>query len=208
MRLYGEPGWGSAIIEAQLDWYGLDYEFVKVGDLFRDPEAQARVSGLNPVVQVPTLEMPDKSVLTESAAITLLLSEMTGDDSLVPMPGSDARAAFLRWLVFIVANVYPTYTYADHPPRFVESEEAQQAFRKAVDEYAIKLYGILEENAGGKWFLGERFSALDIYICVMSRWRPGREWFAETAPNLSAAIAATESIDKLKPVWERNVLGQ
>jgi hypothetical protein len=29
------------------------------------------------------------------------------------------RAKFLRWLVFIVANIYPTFTYADDPSRFV-----------------------------------------------------------------------------------------
>ena len=32
MRLYGEPGWGSLIVEAQLDWYRLDYAFERVGD--------------------------------------------------------------------------------------------------------------------------------------------------------------------------------
>jgi GST-like protein len=33
MKLYGEPGWGSAIVEAQLDWYDLPYEFDSVGNI-------------------------------------------------------------------------------------------------------------------------------------------------------------------------------
>src|SRR5262245_4684758 len=35
MRLFGEPGWGSSVVEAQLDWYGLPYDFERVGDLFK-----------------------------------------------------------------------------------------------------------------------------------------------------------------------------
>ncbi len=34
-KLFGEPGWGSALIEAQLEWYQLPFEFESVGDLFR-----------------------------------------------------------------------------------------------------------------------------------------------------------------------------
>ena len=33
--LYGTRGWGSALIEAQLDFYGLDYRFETAGDLFK-----------------------------------------------------------------------------------------------------------------------------------------------------------------------------
>ncbi|HSN51759.1 MAG TPA: glutathione S-transferase, partial [Woeseiaceae bacterium] len=135
MALYGKRGWGSVLIEAQLDWYGLDYEFHEVGDLFRSAEARQRLAEINPIAQVPTLVMPDGTVMTESAAITLYLAELTGDDSLVPAPGSSERRAFLRWLMFIVANIYPTYTYGDDPSRFVSGREAQDDFRRHVDDY-------------------------------------------------------------------------
>jgi GST-like protein len=143
-------------------------------------------------------------VLTESAAITLHLAESTGEDSLVPEPGSEERGAFLRWLVFVVANVYPTFTYADDPARFVSGKDEQQNFRNTVDEYAKRLYGVLEDHAREPWFLGRRFSALDIYLCTLTHWRPGREWFAEQAPKLSASATATDVLEKLKPVWQRN----
>lgn len=204
MKLYGEPGWGSAIVEAQLEWYGLDYEFESVGDLFRSQESRDRLLAINPITQVPTLVLEDGTVMTESAAITLLLAEMAGDDSLVPKPGSPERAGFLRWLVFIVANVYPTFTYADDPSRFVSVKEAQDAFRHNVDRYAMKLYRVLQDHAGEPWFLGPRFSALDIYLCTLTHWRPGRGWFAENAPKLSASATATEVLEKLQPTWKRN----
>ena len=207
MRLFGEPGWGSAIVEAQLDWYGLPYDFERVGDLFKSAESRQRLSAVNPLAQIPTLVLADGTVLTESAAITLHLAELTGSDSLVPSAGDAARVPFLRWLVFLVANVYPTYTYGDEPARFVDGAEAAQSFRSHVDAYAKKLYSQLESAAGAPWFLGERFSALDIYICVMTRWRPKREWFATITPNLAAIAARTEQVPQLTACWSRNHLG-
>ena len=206
MRLFGEPGWGSAIVEAQLDWYGLPYDFERVGDLFKSAESRQRLSAVNPLAQIPTLVLADGAVLTESAAITLHLAELTGQDSLVPKVGDAARLPFLRWLVFLVANVYPTYTYGDEPSRFVDGAEAAQSFRSYVDAYAKKLYSQLESAAASPWFLGERFSALDIYICVMTRWRPKREWFATNTPNLAAIAARAEQVPQLVACWGRNQL--
>ena len=204
MRLFGEPGWGSAIVEAQLDWYGLDYDFERVGDLFKSAASRERLAAVNPLAQIPTLVLADGGVLTESAAITLHLADATGLDSLVPRAGDAQRPAFLRWLVFLVANVYPTYTYADDPSRFVDGDEARAMFRSRVDDYAKRLYLQLDAVAGAPWLLGERFSALDIYVCAMSRWRPRRPWFAANAPKLAAIAARTEGVPALTAVWARN----
>ena len=84
MKLYGEPGWGSVLTEAQLDWYGIDYEFERVGDLFKSPGSRQKVSEINPIAQIPTLVMADGTVMTESAAITLHLAEVTGYESRGP----------------------------------------------------------------------------------------------------------------------------
>jgi GST-like protein len=204
MKLYGEPGWGSAIVEAQLVWYGLDYDFERVGDLFKSQRSREELSAVNPLAQIPTLVMTDGAVMTESAAITLHLADLTGKDTLVPGPQSRERPAFLRWLIFFVANVYPTYTYADDPARFVADADAQANFRTAVHDYAKKMYGVLEGEARAPWFLGERFSALDIYVCTMSRWRPRRQWFAASAPKLFAIATATENVASLQACWQRN----
>ena len=62
-RLYGRPRWGSAIVEAQLVWYGLPYEFESVGDLLRDPTARTALEKVNPLAQVLTLVLPDGTVI-------------------------------------------------------------------------------------------------------------------------------------------------
>jgi GST-like protein len=203
-RLWGRPFWGSAIVEAQLDWYGLPFDYEEVDDLFQSAAARAALATVNPLAQVPTLQLPDGRVLTESAAITLHLADATGRDDLVPPPGAAERPDFLRWLVFLVANVYPTFTYADDPRRFVADEVAAKAFAEAVDAYRARLWSLAEASAGAPWFLGARFSALDLYVAVMTHWRPGRAWFDAQTPRLAAIARRAGAEPRLEPVWRRN----
>ena len=202
--LWGRPGWGSTIVEAQLERYGLKYRYEPVEDLFRTPGAREKLEKVNPLAQVPTLVMPDGSIMSESAAITLLLADITGSDTLVPGAGAPERAKFLRWLVFLVANIYPTFTYADDPARFVSVNAARDPFRAATDAYAQRLWRQVEREAGTPWFLGERFSALDIYVDIMTRWRPKRGWFEIETPRLFAIARRADALPELANVWKRN----
>ena len=153
--LYARAGWGSALIETQLAWYGLPYRLEGIGDLFKEEAAGEKLRPVNPLMQLPTLVLPDGQIMTESAAITLYLAEATGRSDLVPPP---PRPQFLRWLVFVIANIYPTHTYADVPGRFVAGEEAQRAFEANVNAYARRLWEIMEAQASAPWFLGAHFT--------------------------------------------------
>lgn len=204
MKLYRRPGWGSAMIEYQLAVYGLPFEPIEVEDLFQSPDARAALAAVNPVAQIPTLVLDDGTLLTESAAITLLLAEIAGSDSLVPAPHDPARPAFLRWLVFLVANIYPCFTFADDPARFVADDAARAPFRAAVNAHAERLWGHVEAACGTPWFLGERLSAIDAYLAVMTRWRPGSPWFEASAPRLIAAGRRFAALPALAPAVAAN----
>ena len=203
-KLIGRYAWGSVLTEAQLDWYGLPYDFIDGGDLFEDEKARLKLAEINPLAQYPTLILPDGQVMTESAAITLHLADAAASSELVPAADDPTRPRFLRWLVFIVANIYPTFTYADVPERFVPGATAAKGFRAKIDDYQKSLWRMVEAEAKAPWFLGERFSALDIYFCAMTRWRPRRPWFEENAPKVLAAGLACDDLPKLKAVWRRN----
>ena len=202
--LHARPGWGSSIVELQLAWYGLPFRVEDSGDLFDSAVARDKLRPLNPLTQVPVLVLPDGQVMTESAAITLHLADLAERDDLVPSAAANERAAFLRWLVFIVANIYPTFTYADDPSRFVSVNAARDPFRAATDAYAQRLWRQIEREAGSPWFLGERFSALDIYIGIMTRWRPKRGWFETETPHLFAIARRADQVPELAEVWKRN----
>jgi GST-like protein len=207
-RLFGRTGWGSALIEAQLVWYGRPFEFEEVGDLFKSADARDKLAKVNPLAQVPTLVLPDGQTMTESAAITLLLADdASADRSLVPPAGAAERAAFLRWLVFLVANIYPTFTVADDTTRWISGEASQKELRERVNDYRLRLWRQVESSLGdGPWFLGTRFSALDLYAAIMTRWTPRRPWFAET-PKLNAIAQRTDAVPELAAVLKRNFPG-
>jgi GST-like protein len=204
MKLFARAGWGSALVEYQLAWYGRPFQREEVEDLFQSEDGRAAVLPFNPLGQIPTLLLDDGTVLTESAAITLWLAEQIGSQELVPGAGSPERAGFLRWLVFLVANIYPCFTFADEPGRFVDEEQARPSFRAAVDAHQQRLWQLVEQAAGSPWFLGERMSALDLYLSVMTRWRPGRAWFARNAPRLHSIAVAVDALPALSEAIARN----
>jgi len=197
-KLFAHRGWGSAIAEAILAVAGIPYEREDV-DMAGPRE---RLRAVNPLGQLPTLVLPDGQILTESAAIALYVNDLVPEAGLVPPPGAPERAPFLRWLAFLVAAVYPTFTYGDEPATWTAS--GADELRRSTDDHRMALWRQLEAVAGAPWFLGERFSALDLYVGVMVRWRPGRPWFAAHCPKLDAIGTATEARSEVRAVWSAN----
>jgi GST-like protein len=49
--------------------------------------------------------------------------------------------------------------------------------------------------------LGARFSMLDVYVAVMTRWRPRRAWLAEHCPRLMTIAVALDDDPRLRALW-------
>ena len=115
-KLYGQAGSGSMIVEAAFAIADVPVECVDVAwdDLGWE---SGPLKDLNPLGQLPTLVLPDGRVMTESAAIVLHLADRCPAAGLAPAADHPEREAFLRWLIFLVAAVYPTFTYGDEPER-------------------------------------------------------------------------------------------
>jgi GST-like protein len=202
--LYGKPGWGSVIVEAQLEIAGLPYRMEEV-DPLESAADRERLAKFNSLAQLPTLILPDGKVMTESAAITLHLGDRAPGAGLVPSAGDETRDAFLRWLVFIVANIYPTFTVGDDPSRYVSDPAAQKELRVSTENYKSRCWQMIESSIAPKpWFLGTRFSALDIYAGAMTRWRPQRAWFKENCPKIHGVALAADNAPHLSKAWRRN----
>jgi GST-like protein len=203
--LYGAKGGGSAIVEALLTLAGQEYR-AKYFSWEQLPNAE--LLAINPLGEIPALQLADGTVLTETAAITLWLGDQFPQAGLVPALGDARRVQFLRQLIWLVAAVYPTFTYGDHPERYIDSEGGAQSLRRATDRRRAQLWQQLEQQLAPNtdWVCGDLFSALDIFIAVMSFWRPRREWFARECPKLFVIARRVDQIEALKPVWRNNGL--
>lgn len=204
MKLWWRAGWGSALIEAQAAEYGLPLELVWLDDPDTGPQARAEWAMLNPLEQLPTMVLPDGRVLTESAAITLFLAEAAQSDLLVPRPDAPEYATFLRWLIWMVANVYPAASTYSHADRLVNDPFEARGMQDRLMVRTQALWQQAAAEAGTPWFLGDRYSALDIYLAVMLHWDPGLNWAAEHVPRLYNIAAATTARPVLGPVMARN----
>lgn len=199
-RIMGCRGCGSAIVEAALVLAKIPYTREEVD--YSTPAGHSALAELNPLAQVPTVILPDGTVMTESAAIILYLDGLVPELGLVPGVRDPLRRELLRWLMFLVAAVYPTFTYGDEPQKWVG--EHGQDLRASTDEHRKSLWRLVEGAVRSPWFLGDTPSALDIYVGVMTRWRPGRAWFAEACPRLLEIATAVDADERLKAVWATN----
>ena len=202
-RLLGCQGCGSAIAEAAFALAGIPLELEEV-DYSADSPTRARLLEVNPLGQVPALVLPDGEVMTESLAIVHYVNDLEPSVGLVPMPGDPARRRFHHWSVFIVAALYPTWTYGDDPPKWTGDNAGAKRLRETTEARRKELWAQVEAAAGAPWFLGERMSAIDLYIAVMTNWRPGRKWFAANTPRLHAIAEKTAATRMVAAVLRRN----
>ena len=200
--LYASVGCGSVLVEmaCALAAYPIDVIDLEWGD---EGVTDPRLAALNPLRQVPTLVMTTGDVVTESAAIILLLADRYPESGLAPPVWDKDRAKFLRWLLFINASTYATFTYGDFPEKWAGSEGAKR-LRETTDRRRADNHLLLEDHAVGPFFLGQTMSAIDFYIAALVDWRPNRAWFAENAPTLKAIAEQVERHALLRPILNRN----
>ena len=201
ITVYGVPGWGSTISELMLTLADIPYHFVNVEGFDQPGPQRDRLKKINPLCQVPTLTLADGSVMTETAAIALMILDVRPD--LAPAPGSPQRHAFQRLLIWLVANVYPTFTYADYPERWVP--DAPEQLKKNCIEYRKSLYLWFDSQlSASPYAFGQQLTLLDVYIAVVRTWGPGHEWFTTNAPNITAIADAVCALPELHKVLKAN----
>lgn len=198
----GCRGCGSAIAEIFLSLAGMPFDREEVAYDQPGP-GRDKLLSLNPLGQVPTLILPDGFVLTETLAIAHYVDRLHPKLGLIPKSEIDFRK-FLRWSVFLVASLYPTFTYGDVPEKWVPDPKAAPSLRESTDRQRENDWRVLEGEASAPYFLGETFSAIDIYLAIMTNWRPGRAWFEKNCPKIHRIAEVTRELPAVRDIYARN----
>lgn len=182
-RLYGSPGSGSAAIEAALAECGADFEVIvtRTGEKMHLTEAY---KAINPRQQVPALQLPDGSFMTEGAAMMLHLADAFPKAGLAPAPGSGARAQHDRWIVFMAVNIYEGELRRAYSDRY--ADDAASVKDKAA-AYVERHYKILEQAVVGPFLFGDTMTTADIYLWNMATWMDP-DWLAAHCPKVHALM--------------------
>ena len=202
INLMGLKGSGSVIAEAFLILAGISYDYEEVNYDIEGP-AKKRLVGYNPLGQVPTLIFSDGSVITETLAVAAYADSKCPGLALLPRDAATA-ARFFRWTSYIIAAIYPTFTYGDTPTKWVNDSNGAKQLGNSTDLWRKKLWSILDKEAGNPYFFGKTFSAIDIYLGVMIHWEPRRDWFRKNCPNIHLVAELVGSDKRLAELWARN----
>lgn len=208
--LHGDTGSGSAMVEMALAEAGQPVALRDV-PLQGDHQLRADYRAINPLGRLPTLVLPDGTVLTESLAILLTIADLHPAAALLPPPGPE-RATALRWMAVMAAEAYPHVTRWDYPARFTPDAAAEAGLRDRAQQMFREVLRIVEDHAGlagdpaAPFLLGARFSLADIPIAVMSRWCGGRQWTPAHCPRIEALARAVAARPAIAPIWDRHRL--
>ncbi len=203
--LYGSPGSGSAMVELALERIGQPWRLVRASSWEPD-SAQEALRALNPLLQIPTLQLPEGGVISESAAILIHLGLGHPEARLLPQEPL-ARAAQLRGLVFIAANCYGAIGLIDYPQRVLAPDSP--AARAAVQAGArLRLHQLWEQFADlaapSPWLGGAEPGALDFMALVVSRWCGARAHLAQARPAFAALLQRLEARPEIAAVLARH----
>lgn len=200
--LYGTRGSGSAAIEIALAACKQPFEQIAASS-WEPQSAQRELTRLNPMRQIPTLQLPDGSVLTESAAILIHLGLVFPKSGLLPL-AAGARAQAIRGLVFIAANCYSAISISDYPERWTTAttKPAHDKMRQGTRRQLHRHWEVFADTfAATPYLSGKQPGALDFLAAVVSKWAGTRAHVSKQRPRFAATLRRIEAHALVKPVF-------
>ncbi len=170
-RFYWHPGCCSCAPMAVLEELGVQVEYHQVD--FAGGEAGAsEYRRRQPLGLVPALDFGDGRTMFESAAIVQYLCDSHREPDLAPTPNDPLRPRYLQWLYYMADTLYPSYNREAHPERYTTAPDGAADVAEQARRTEISQWQVVEDalTADGPWLLGERFSACDIYLQMITTW--------------------------------------
>lgn len=203
-KLYARTGAGSAAVEALLALLKLPYEII---DVPREPDTSipAWFRTINPRGEVPTLILPDGTLMTESAAMMIYLADRAPSAKLAPAADAPTRAAYLRWMTFMAAAPYLTALRIYYPARSTtDAAHADGILVKATADLATDFDYFAASLGKGPFILDEQMTAADIYAAMLLTWAPDVDALFARHARLKALYEAVAKVPEIRKVWDRN----
>ena len=201
--LYGDKGSGAFCVEAALAEAGAPYTFQTIA-LHKNEQNSPAYLAINPSGKIPALRLPSGEIVTETAALLLIVAERHPGAALLPAPGTPERAQAMRWLAFMASEIYPMVEIEDYPERFVPKGAEAEALRQRARERIRERILPVEQTIAMPWLLASGFSVADLYAAMFSRWSACRGWRDEHLPKIVAISAALALRPAITPVWSKH----
>ncbi|RYG92363.1 glutathione S-transferase family protein [Loktanella sp. IMCC34160] len=163
LRLHYAPDNASLCVRLALEEARLPYRTVLVDRAARGQKHPSYLA-INPNGLIPTLETPQGPIF-ETGAILLWISE--NSDGLMPDPGTDGRAAALKWLFWLANTLHPAEHVLFYPDQYIDAHH--EDLRARTRSRIGAALSLLDAAPDAPW-LDVRASILGCYLAPMLRW--------------------------------------
>ena len=169
--LYWHPYASSLAPMAVLEEVGVPFELHRVDSEGGECDS-AEYRRIQPLGLIPALRLADGSSMFEASAIVQYLSDRHGPGKLAPSVEDPDRARYLQWMHYMAGTVYPTYNRYYWPPEYSAHADGITTLREHLGTIVLEQWQVIEDalQKEGPWMLGQRFSACDIYLQMMTTW--------------------------------------
>ena len=184
-QLYYYPGNANLAPHMLLEEIGADYELVLV-DRNRNEHKSPAYLKLNPAGRIPVL-IDGALVLYESAAICLHLADRHPAAGLAPALGSDERAHFYKWLMYLTNTVQAELLVYFYPERLADDAAAAARVKAHAESRVGAMLDLIEAAlaaGSGPFLLGAQYRAVDAYLLMLCRWTRNLQHPARARPRL------------------------
>ena len=204
--LYNSDGSGSFVVEAALIMAAADFTKIDI-DTESGMHRNAEYAAINPMKQIPALVLPGGEVMTETAAIVIYLAQEFAGKGLSPEAGTAEQARFLRWAVFMSANLYEGALRVFYTERYTtdKSPAGPAGVKAAAENHMRTACAVLDFARHGPWLSGPNMTLVDVYFTMIHAWVPS---MADTSamPKLTALAEAVRSDAVIAPIMQRHGL--
>tara|TARA_R110000764_G_scaffold18994_1_gene50403 strand:- start:51 stop:659 length:609 start_codon:yes stop_codon:yes gene_type:complete len=166
MKLYFTPGTCSLAAHIILCETGSNFELAEVDLATHTLENAEDYLKINPLGQVPSLQISEDFTLREGAVIARYIADQHPDQQLIPTAGSDARYLLEQWQNFIATELHKNFAPLFNPA-------FDHAARTAARQQLRGKYQWLDKHlAANSYLCGGQFSVADAYLFTVTRWAP------------------------------------
>jgi glutathione S-transferase len=169
MKIYHSQYTRSGRARWALEEVGAPYEIERIS-LREGDHKKPEYLAIHPHGAVPALVDGDLT-LTESSAIVLHLADKFPDKHLAPALGTNERAAYYRWMVYVPATVDPVLQTLTMHTRFLPEDKRNPALVEEAKRSLATIAKVLEDATDGRsYIVGDHFTAADIMVGSALGW--------------------------------------
>ena len=204
-KLYYDDGSAAMGVRVILEEIGAPYELIP-STIDRSLPRSAEQMAINPNGWLPVLTWDD-GAMYEAAAMAVFLCDRHPEANLAPRFDDALRGTYLQTLVYFSNSVQNAFQLSYYPDRCADTPEDEPSAQKRGVRRLSETWTVINDQIGdNQWILGERFSAADLYMFMLTTWLSPSLGHTSTdeLPNvkrIADAVMSRPSVQRVYADW-------